>query len=286
MEQRSPRFKQIASTGILLFAAFIWGMCFVAQRSGMEHGIRATMASGVMALILLGALLIQRAQGHTNARFKSDPAGGVKGVKQILIAGLLCGSVLFLASNMQQIGMVTVTASKAAFITTLYIVLVPVLGLFLRHKTHWNTWLSVAIAVVGLYLLCAGDGFSLEAGDSILIASALFWAFHIFAVGHYAPKLSVMQLFGLCAVQFGVAGVLSLVCTPLFDSLFVSSPVTLEAIMIVAPELLYAGILSTAGGFTLAAIGQRYAKPTPAAIVMSTESVFGLLGGLLYWERR
>ncbi len=316
MEHRSPRFKQITSTGILLLAAIIWGMCFVAQRSGMEHigpflfnGIREMLGAVALTIVLAVVWFIARIRRSNISRevtaspdsvseeygvivepgFQAQPEEDALSrqrtpqinSKYILIAGLLCGIALYFASNLQQIGMVYVTASKAAFITTLYIVLVPILGLLFKHKAHWNTWVSVGIAVFGLYLLCMGDTFSLELGDIALLASALFWAIHILAVGHYAPRLSLIQLFGMCSIQFAVAGVLSLATAPFVDHFFVSTSVSMAAIVFVAPELLYAGILSTAGGFTLAAIGQRYAKPTPAAIVMSTESVFGLLGGVL-----
>jgi len=283
MELRSPRFKQIASTGIILLAAIIWGLCFVAQRSAMQHvgpflfnGIRGFLAAAALLLIVLLVWYISRRRKSV----VGTPAPPVS-MKYILFAGLFCGTILFFASNLQQIGMVTVTASKAAFITALYIVLVPVLGLFLRQRTSWNTWASVGVAVVGLYLLCIGSSFALESGDAVLIACALFWAFHILAIGHYAPRLTLLQLFGMSVIQFAFTGALSLICAPLFDSFFVAVPLTVGAVMNAAPELLYAGILSTGIAFTLVAIAQRHVKPTPAGIVMSTESVFGLMGGVL-----
>ncbi|MCL2749420.1 MAG: DMT family transporter [Coriobacteriia bacterium] len=283
MELRSPRFKQIASTGIILLAAIIWGLCFVAQRSAMQHigpflfnGIRGFLAAFALLLIvaLVWYITLKR---KAPTRASAPPVS----MKYLIGAGLFCGVILFFASNLQQIGMVTVTASKAAFITALYIVLVPVLGLFLKQRTNWNTWVSVGVAVVGLYLLCVSSGFALETGDAVLIGCALFWAFHILAIGHYAPRLTLLQLFGMCVIQFVFSGALSLVCAPLFDGFFFAVPLTLGAVMNAAPELLYAGILSTGVAFTLVAIAQRHAKPTPAAIVMSTESVFGLLGGVL-----
>lgn len=316
MTQRSPRFKQIASTGVLLLAALIWGMCFVAQRSGMEHigpfifnGIRELMGAGALLLVLLAFWLFRRIRTkdspeqdvklpgedgteagvivepgfkrETEERIPGEHKRRYRGIATVFIGGVLCGLALYFASNLQQIGMVYVSASKAAFITTQYIVLVPIMGLFLHQKTHWNTWVSVAVAAVGLYLLCMGESYVLEFGDAILLVSAIFWAIHILAVGHFAPRFSVLQLFGMCAVQFATAGLLSLATAPFADHYFVAAPVTMEAIVYVMPELLYAGILSTAGGFTLAAIGQRYAKPAPAAIMMSLESVFGLLGGVV-----
>ncbi|MDR1088353.1 MAG: DMT family transporter [Coriobacteriales bacterium] len=283
MEHRSARFKQIASTGILLAAALVWGMCFVAQRSSMEHvgpflfnGLRELLGAATLLVVLLVVRLLKRPPRPGPRQADQAAVGG----RYLLFAGVICGVALYLASNFQQVGMVQVSASKAAFITTLYIILVPILGLLLRQRTHWNTWVSVGIAVVGLYLLCISDSLTLELGDGIVLASALFWAVHILAVGYFAPRLSLLQLFGLCVIQFAFAGVLSLMTAPFMDHLFVPAAITLEALGLVAPELLYAGILSTAGGFTLAAIGQRYAQPAPAAIVMSTESVFGLLGGV------
>jgi drug/metabolite transporter (DMT)-like permease len=312
MEHRSPRFKQVASTGMLLLTALIWGMCFVAQRSGMEHigpfafnGVRYLLGMFSLLVVLGIVLLFAGPREQLNrsardkelaletaitgeliapslfARLKSPSSERARGLGFILLAGLICGVALYVASNLQQVGMVTVTASKAAFITTLYIVLVPILGLALRQRTRWNTWVSVAIAVVGLYLLCINENFSLEPGDTIVLVSALFWAVHILAVGHFAPHLHIVQLLQLCVVQFGVAGLLSLGTAPFVDALLVSEPLSLEALLLVAPELLYAGILSTAGAFTLAAVGQKYAKPAPAAVVMSLESAFGLLGGVV-----
>ncbi|MCL2806635.1 MAG: DMT family transporter [Coriobacteriia bacterium] len=238
------------------------------------NGVRLMLATAALSVILLIILGIRRmrrpaCKQHSNIK-----------VSYIIKVSLLCGIILFVASNTQQIGLVTVTASKAAFITALYIVLVPVVGLFLKQKTRWNTWVSVGVAVAGLYLLCVSSSFTLALGDIILIVCALFWAFHILAVGHYAPLITLLQLFGMCTLQFAIAGILSLVCAPLADQSFVSAPLTFDAVTKVAPELLYAGLLSTGGAFTLAAVAQRHAKPTPAAIVMSTESVFGLLGGM------
>lgn len=296
MEHRSLRFQQISSTAILLLAALIWGMCFVAQRSGMDYlgpfifnSIRALMASLTLGLILLVVVLLSRRTGNQQQQgtipdtstLPRAASSVFRNHKQILLGGSVTGICFFLASNTQQIGLVSVTASKAAFITTLYVVLVPLLGLVLKHKTHWNTWLGASIAVAGLYLLCMSESLSLGRGDTILIVSALFWATHILAVGHFAPRLSFTQLFAMCTIQFAVTGVLSFGCALGFDHLFVAVPLSVDAIRQVGPELLYAGILSTAGGFSLQALAQKYAPPSPAAIVMSCESVFGLIGGVL-----
>jgi drug/metabolite transporter (DMT)-like permease len=272
-------------------------MCFVAQRSGMEHigpfafnGIRQLLGA-VTLLVVLGCMLVFRKVRRQRALV----AGGVRALVAdvlpqspfksarrtvMLKGGVICGCVLYVASNLQQIGMVTTVASKAGFITTLYIVLVPLLGIAFRHKTRWNTWASVALAVAGLFLLCISEAFSVAPGDAILLASALFWALHILFVDRYVATLLQDEVVLLCVIQFSVCSLLSLLSMPL-DSLFVTVPDMLAAVFGSALEIAYAGVLSTGVAFTLAAIGQKYANPSAAAVVMSLESVFGLLGGVV-----
>jgi drug/metabolite transporter (DMT)-like permease len=300
-----------------MLTAFIWGMCFVAQRSGMEsvgpflfNGIRELLGSVTLIVGLVAGQLFNRLRANTaggSAKPLGDNAVSMEAVlvgevppqvnigaalknptsfknygwRFYLLSGIICGLVLYFACNLQQMGMVYVTASKAAFVTTMYIVLVPIIGMIFRQKTHWNTWIGVAIALVGLYLLCINEAFSVEPGDAILLASALFWALHILVVGHFAPALSSDGLIKFCTVQFAVAGLLSLLSAPVADHLFVAVPLTLESLSNAMPEIAYAGILSTGVAFTLAAVGQKYAKPGPAAVIMSLESVFGLLGGVV-----
>jgi len=271
------RRQQGGAIALLLVTAFIWGMCFVAQRSSMEfvgpfifNGIRLTL--GAITLCIVLALL---------KAYKRPAPLSYSRQREILIGGALSGFVLFIATNLQQVGMVTTSASKAGFITTLYIVLVPILGIALRQKTHWNTWLSVAIAAVGLYLLCISEAFTITSGDMLLLACALFWALHILCVGHFVLKLGEGEVIRLCVVQFLVGAVLSLVCAPLFDFYFVPVPLSLDSICQVLPEIAYAGFLSSGVAFTLQAVGQKYARPAPAALIMSLEAVFALLGGFV-----
>jgi drug/metabolite transporter (DMT)-like permease len=306
---------------LLALTALIWGLCFVAQRSGMDfigpflfNGLRELLGSLTLLVILAGMLIYNklvkvnmrnktseltaiaghdasdahdtrdardaRASDAPNARASDAPDARAKRAL-IIRGGLACGLVLFMASNAQQIGMISTTAGKAAFITTLYIVLVPVVGIALRHKTRWNTWVSVVIAVVGLYLLCVNEGFGVEAGDLVLILSALFWAFHILAVDHFVPTLGIREVFVLCALQFFVAGGLSLLASPLFDPLLVNFAVRPESVIAVLPEVVYAGVLSTGVAFTLAAVGQKHIRPAAASLLMSLEAPFGLLGGVV-----
>ncbi|MDR3136899.1 MAG: DMT family transporter [Coriobacteriales bacterium] len=277
------RHTTLSSTLLLTLTAFIWGMCFVAQRSGMDY-IGPFLFNGLRELLGALTLLIGLAAGqvvtHLRHQHKRKPVA-TDTWRSLVVSGTLCGLVLYFASNLQQIGMVYESASKAAFITTLYIVLVPLLGLAFRQKISWNSWVSVALAACGLYLLCVSETLRLGSGDILLLICAFFWAIHILLVGHFAPRFTLRQLLRFCVIQFAVAGVLSLVSAPVLDTLFVTVPLSVKTLGLVAPEILYAGILSTGLAFTLAALGQRYAKPQSAAVIMSLEAVFGLLGGFV-----
>jgi len=307
------RKQSIAAVFVLLLTAFIWGMCFVAQRSSMEHigpflfnGIRVMLGALTLIVVLAIMRLLKGAKsrgGHLRTVEPGDDTVSSQVKTQyrplapllsfltnvrddpkkraIVLGGIICGFVLFVGSNLQQIAMVTTPASKAAFITTLYIVLVPLIGIAFRQRTRWNTWVSVLIAVGGLYLLCISESFEIASGDVLLLICAIFWALHILFVGRFVPGLTQAEVLRLCIVQFLTTGILSLLCAPLFDSFFVSVPLTLSVVIEVLPELSYAGILSSGVAFTLQAIGQKYAPPAPAAVIMSTESVFGLLGGMV-----
>jgi drug/metabolite transporter (DMT)-like permease len=279
----------LKSTAILALTAFIWGMAFVAQRLGMDYvgpfffnGMRMLLGAVTLAVVLFATLLWRR--NHRTDDDEDEVSASSRpgaSLKPLLIGGVICGLVLFMASNTQQVGMVYTSASKAGFLTTMYIVLVPILGIFLRHKTHWNTWVSVLVAVVGLYFLSITNGLTMQLGDLVVLLSAMFWACHILVIDHYAPKLRYTDLIRLCAIQFITAGILSFVCMPLFDHFFVAAEFKAEVLLAVAPALLYAGILSTGVGFTLQAIGQRHANPSAASIIMSLEAVFSVVGGML-----
>ncbi|MDR0501063.1 MAG: DMT family transporter [Coriobacteriales bacterium] len=270
--------------------AFIWGMCFVAQRSGMDfvgpflfNGFRELLGSATL-LVILAFMTVYHAKKGKEIKENSDADKPVMVLpgrhRLIFIGGAFCGLLLYVASNAQQVAMVTTSAGKAAFITALYIVLVPIIGIALKHKTYWNTWVSVTIAVIGLYLLCVNESFGIDIGDIVLIGSALFWALHILAVDHYVAKLRQREVIGLCAMQFFVAGLISLLSAPILDPFFVTFGFSWAGIVKVLPEILYAGVLSTGVAFTLAAIGQKHIRPSAASIIMSLEAPFGLLGGV------
>ncbi len=197
--------------------------------------------------------------------------------KLLIKAGCTCGIVLFLASGTQQVALFYTTASKAGFLTTLYIVIVPIIGIFLKKSTHWNTWISVAVAVVGLYFLTVTDSLVVEIGDTILIVGAFFWALHIIVIDHFAPKVDVVKM---SLIQFLLITVLGFMIAPFVDHYFVDG-LTITRLIDALPSLLWVGVLSSGVAFTLQAIGQKGANPTAAAIILSLESVFGLVGGFL-----
>ncbi|NLG11194.1 MAG: DMT family transporter [Coriobacteriaceae bacterium] len=282
------------STALLTVTAFIWGMAFVAQRLGMDYvgpflfnGLRMFLGAMTLGIVLLFTLLWRRRQKSMESGLQRTEVAALKTTheyrpdRRVFIGGLASGLVLFAASNIQQVGMVYTTASKAGFLTTMYIVLVPILGLFLKQKTHWNTWVSVAISVVGLYLLSVTSDLTMQPGDLVVLMSALFWALHILVIDYFAPRLSRTDLLRLCATQFAIAGLLSIICIPLLDHLFVTHTLDMEVLIQVLPAILYAGILSTGVGFTLQAVAQRNANPAVAAIVMSLEAVFSVIGGIV-----
>jgi drug/metabolite transporter (DMT)-like permease len=249
-------------------AAAIWGLGFVAQRLGMEHmgpytfnGLRFLLG----ALSLLPLLWWLKSRQPTQPRAEDNP-------RLLLIGGTLAGGVLFCAASLQQVGLLYTTAAKAGFITGLYIILVPVLGLALRHKTGANTWVGALIAMVGLYVLSVTDDFTIGYGDLLQVIGALFWAIHLLVLDHYSNRVAPIRLAG---VQFVVCGLLSL------GTAFVIETPTLSGAVAGWQALLYAGLVSVGIGYTLQVVGQRGAHPAHAAIILSLETVFAAIGGVL-----
>ena len=178
--------------------------------------------------------------------------------------------VLAIASNLQQVGLVTTSAGKAGFITSLYIVFVPVFGLFIKHKPHYMLWISVLIALVGLYFLSIRGNFSMEKGDILVLVSAFVYTFQILLVDHYAPKVDIIRL---NCIQFAVIALLSAVPMLLFEQPKVS------AISDAWVTILYAGLFSGCGAYTLQMLGQRRVEPAAASLLLSPENVFAALAG-------
>jgi drug/metabolite transporter (DMT)-like permease len=250
---------------LLLLAAAIWGFAFVAQRVGMKYmgpftynGIRFALGSvSLIPLIIF---------------FKEERPENNRGYREAVKAGLVAGIVLFIAVSLQQIGLMQTTAGKAAFITGLYIVLVPILGLFLKHYVGKNAWMGAIIAVIGLYFLCVTNTFSISVYDILILICAFFFAIHILLIDRFIGKINAIKL---SFFQFLTCSVLCLIIA------FFTEEITLSGIMQGLVPILYGGIGSVGIAYTLQVVGQKNADPTSAAIILSMESLFAAIGGFL-----
>ncbi|MBQ6875384.1 MAG: DMT family transporter [Lachnospiraceae bacterium] len=255
-------------SGILLLTAFIWGMAFTAQSAGMDYIGPFTMNC---ARSILGGLALLPLIAWNQARQRKKAETGTDtNWRATVIGGICCGVILAVASALQQIGIIYTTVGKAGFITTLYIVMVPLVGVFWRKKIAGRVWFSVALAAVGMYLLCMNESFTVNPGDMYVFFCAVAFTGHILVIDHFSPKadgvaMSCIQFF-TCAVLSGIA-------------MLVAETPTWENIFAAAVPILYAGIMSSGVGYTLQIIGQKYTEPTVASLIMSLESVFAVLGG-------
>ncbi|MDR2162449.1 MAG: DMT family transporter [Clostridiales Family XIII bacterium] len=286
--------NSMKSAFVLLSAACIWGMGFVAQRYGMDlvgpfffAGTRTLLAALTILIVIAVTGVAAKAKGRQGA---SDVASRISGTgtsaKFLFKGGAICGVVLFLGQGLQQVGMVYTTASKAGFLTALYIVLVPIIGIFLKKRTHWNAWAGVALAAVGLYFLSITSEFTMLPGDIVLLVGAALWATHILVTGHYVPTLDQQGIYRLVTVQFAVCSALSFCVSPFIDVNLVPIPLTADILSQALPALLYSGCVSAGVGFTLQAIGQRRISPSAAGIILSLEAVFGAIGGAIILGER
>ncbi|NDV20456.1 EamA family transporter [Pseudodesulfovibrio sp. JC047] len=266
---------------ILLFiTAVIWGLAFVAQRVGMDHvgpltfnGIR--FALGAVALIPL-VVHMQKNRPTTSV--------GASG-RKMLVGGGLLGIALFVGASLQQMGLAgpvltqfgfeATTAGKAGFITGLYVVFVPIFGLLLAQKPGWGTWIGAGLAVVGMYFLSVTSDLTISFGDLLVLVSAVFWAGHVLLVGKLSPGLDAVDALKLSLIQFIACAFLSMV------GAFATEEITLTGLIGAAPSIAYGGLMSVGVAYTLQVVAQRDAQPAHAAIILSLESVFGVIGGCL-----
>lgn len=272
--------REVKSVFILLLTAAIWGFAFVAQRLGMQHvgaftfnGVRFALGS----LSLLPVIYFFNKKPRTENSDNSSVEFQEADLKTTLKSGLLAGSVLFIAASLQQVGLIYTTAGKAGFITSLYIVLVPILGIFLKQRTHFTTWIGALTAVVGLYFLSINESLTIEFGDFLEIIGAFFWAAHIQLIDKFVKKVDALKL---SSIQFAACSILSLIVALLFEDI---SIIGLSSALV---PILYGGIMSAGVAYTLQAVGQKYAKPSHAAIALSMESVFAAIGGALLLAER
>lgn len=249
---------------LMLLTALIWGTGFVAQTAGMDH-IGPYLFSGLR--FALGSLclvpLILR-----NAKTARVPEPLLN--RGMLRAGVIMGLALALGINLQQVGLLFTSVTNSGFITGLYVIVVPLLGLLLGHKTGLGTWLGCLLAVVGMCLLSIGDNFHVASGDWLQLIGAFVWGAHVVLVSLFASRHDPIRL---AFLQFATCSVVSLLLAVLFE------PIALNAIIDAGPALLYGGIVAVGVGYTLQVVAQKHAIASHAAIILSLEAVFAAIAG-------
>ena len=254
---------------ILFLTALIWGTAFVAQSVGMDHIGPFTfnaVRSYVGGVALIPVILFFNSR-KTQEQRETERANR----KTLVIGGICCGIALGVASLFQQVGIQYTTVGKAGFITALYIVIVPILGIFFHKKVGLKIWVSVVIAIVGLYLLCMTGSFTLQWGDFLILICALCFSCHILVIDHFSPKVDGVQM---SCIQFFTAAVLSTVAM-----LCVEGVPTVQDVLLSWIPVLYCGVMSSGVAYTLQIIGQKGVNPTIASLVLSLESVIAVLAG-------
>ena len=262
------------NTFLLLLTAFIWGVAFVAQSVGMDYvGPLTFNASrfiiGAIFLIPCITFLDKLKEKENQAACKNIPAAP-QNKKVLIIGGICCGIAIAAASTLQQYGIAYTTVGKAGFITALYIVIVPILGIFLKRKPRLIIWFSVLLALVGLYFLCMTDSLSFSKGDTLVLLCAFVFSLHIMIIDHFSPMVDGVRM---SCIQFAVAGVLCGIPALIFEHPTFSSLIAAWA------PILYAGILSCGVAYTLQIVAQKNYDPTVASLLLSLESVFSVLAG-------
>jgi drug/metabolite transporter (DMT)-like permease len=258
------------ANAILLLTAAIWGLGFVAQRLGATglgpfsyNSLR--FALGAAALVVALPLVRRIEPAIPSSR------------RMVFLAGLACGAVLFTGTSLQTAGLQYTLPGKAGFITGLYVVIVPILGLFWRQKSGLMGWLGAMLAVGGLYFLSVGDDVGIQTGDLLILSGAFFWAVHVWVIAYFSRRVDPIRM---AVSQFAVTALLSLAAGLIFET------PTFQGVRDTLPAILFGGLLSVGVAFTLQVIGQKDTHPGHAAIIMVSEAMFAVLGGwLLLGER-
>lgn len=274
---------------LLALAALIWGTAFVAQSVGMDYlgpcafnGVRSIIG-GLVLLPVIWLFSRRRVSGQSVVPKTDDSDSNVRESgflaqnRDLLLGGACCGVLLAVASLLQQAGIQYTTAGKAGFLTSLYIVIVPVLGIFLGRRAGLRVWLAVVLALAGAWFLSAvggPGGFYIEPGDLLVLCSAAFFSLHILVIDHFAPKVDGVKL---SCTQFFVAGVLSLCLAAVLER----GQFRWDGLLAAWGPLLYTGVLSSGAGYTLQILGQKDMNPAVASLILSLESVFAAVSGWL-----
>jgi drug/metabolite transporter (DMT)-like permease len=283
--------KKMRGNLMLILTALIWGSAFVAQKSGMEligplafNGIRTTIGGIVLipAIVFLNNFKAKKAAAAGEELVEKTPEEKKKENKLLIIGGICCGVALMVASTFQQIGIFYTTAGKAGFITALYVVLVPICGLFIGKRVRPVIWACVVASAVGLYLLCmpaGGGGFGqINKGDVLIMICALCFTAHILVIDYFSPKVDGVKL---SCIQFFVAGILSLILMFPLDPMLGFDLPTFSTIVATWLPILYAGVLSCGVAYTLQIVAQADTDPTIASMILCLESVFAVIAGMI-----
>ncbi len=261
--------KKLKGNLMLLLTSIIWGSAFVAQSMGGDH--LGPLAFNGVRNIIAGLFLLAVIPFLKNKSQEQNENSGDK--KTLIIGGIVCGLALFVAGYFQQKGVQYTTAGKAGFITTLYVVIVPIIGLFLGKKVSKKVWFCVVLAAIGLYYLSIKPGsFDIGFGDMLIAICAIFFSLHILVIDHFSPKVDGVKM---SCIQFFVCGAANLFAMLFFETFELS-----EVIEAMVP-ILYAAIMSSGVGYTLQIIAQKDTDPTIASLILSLESVFAVLAGML-----
>ena len=280
---------KIRNTIFLFLTAMIWGAAFVAQSVSMDYIGPFTficLRSVIGGLFLIPVIMVIdsiRKKGQNENVVVAGSDADIKNLqdeqklswknKRLLEAGIVCGIFLFLANCFQQTGIQYTTVGKAGFITTFYIIIVPLIGLFFKKYCGILTWIGVVIALAGLYFLCITEKLTIQRGDALILCCSFLYAGQILAIDHYNPLVDGVKM---SCIQFLTGGVLGAICMFLFES------PNITMILSAAGPILYTGIMSTGVAYTLQIVGQKGLNPTVAALIMSLESVFSALSGYVF----
>ena len=271
--------KKMLGNALLFFTAIIWGTAFVFQRTGMERIEPITFSFTRMYLAAAALCLVALIKDKSELKKGTAPSQTMspeeykKYKKDTLIGGICCGLCLSGGSFFQQMGIVYTTAGKAGFITAMYMLLVPIIGvIFLRKKVSWLGWIAVILGAVGLYLLSIKGGFSIDRGDALVMVCAVFFSLHILCCGHFAGRGNALRI---SMLQFLTVAIVGTVIAFTFET------PTWDKILSAAIPILFCGLLSGATGYTLQMIAQKWTDPTVASLLMSLESVFAAIAGAL-----
>ena len=262
--------QHLKSDLLFLLSAVIWGFAFVAQRMGMDH-VGPFTFNGIR--FFLGAMVLVPFIYSNRKNLPEEPNGSSQiRNKRLLLYGGLAGMAIFTGASLQQVGLVYTTAGKAGFITGLYVVIVPIMGLLWGQRTNAGTWGGALMAAAGMYLLSVNEDLTVSFGDLLELIGAMFWACHIHLIGWLSPKTDSLQL---AFLQFMVCAAASLITAVAIETTNVA------AIAAAALPILYGGALSVGVAYTLQVVAQRHAHPAHAAILLSLEAVFAAVGGWL-----